>query len=136
MNHRNTPKGFSLIELMITIAIIGILAAVVYPSYIDSVTRSNRSEAQRELVKIANLQEQFYVDFRRYTNDMTELGLTVNSEGAYITDQENYSIDGSINGSTFSLTAGALGFQKINDSTCIALFITETGAKTPIDCWE
>lgn len=133
MKHKPLIKGFSLIELMITIAIIGILAAVVYPSYIDSVTRSNRSEAQRELVKIANLQEQFYIDFRRYTSDMNELGL---GEEPYITDQGNYTIDGGIDGSTFTLTADALGTQKTNDSACDAISITNTGARTPSSCWE
>lgn len=129
----NINKGFSLIELMVTVAIIGILAAVVYPSYIDNVSRSNRTEAQRELVRIANLQEQFYIDFRRYTTDMSELGL---GSEPYVTDQGNYTIDGSVDGSTFTLTADALGSQKVNDSACDALSITETGAKTPSNCWE
>lgn len=126
-------KGFTLIELMITIAIIGILAAVVYPSYIDNVTRSNRTEAQRELARIANLQEQFYIDFRRYTDDLTELGLNADP---YITDQGNYTVDASINSATFTLTADALGSQKTNDTTCTALSITETGVKSPSTCWE
>ena len=53
--------GFTLIELLITVAIIGILAGVAYPSYTDFIVRSNRTEAQRELLHLANLQEQIFV---------------------------------------------------------------------------
>lgn len=61
---RRKELGFTLMELLITVAIIGILASVAYPSYTDFVVRSNRSEAQRELMRFANLQEQVFVDRR------------------------------------------------------------------------
>ena len=67
--------GFTLIEVMIVVAIIGILAAVAYPSYVDHLARSNRAEGQRELLRIANLQEQYFVESRVYTNDLTNLNL-------------------------------------------------------------
>jgi len=68
-------NGFTLIELLIAVAIVAILAAVAFPSYTDFVARSNRTEAQRELLRIANMQEQFFVDTRAYTSDMNNLGL-------------------------------------------------------------
>lgn len=132
-NKKNNIAGFTLIELMITVAIIGILASIVYPSYVDSVTRSNRTEAQRELSRIANLQEQFYNDFRRYTNDMTELGLNADP---FVTDLGHYSLDATINNATFTLTATPLGTQLSNDTACPALTISETGQKSPSTCWE
>jgi len=127
-------RGFSLIELMIVVAVIGILAAVAYPSYIDNVTRSNRSEGQRELTRLANLQEQLMVDSRSYTADMTVLGMATDP---FITESGYYSIDAVVVNSTFVLTATATSSQFTNDTACQTLTITDTGAKTPINgCWE
>ena len=130
--HR-APFGFTLIELLIVVAIIGILASVAYPSYIDFVLRSNRTEGQRELVHLANLQEQFYVDSRAYTTDMTKLGL---SADPYITEKGLYSIDATVSGETFTLTATAKSTQ-LKDTSCLTMTITDTGKKTPTsNCWE
>jgi len=129
--------GSTLIELLITVAIIGILAGVAYPSYVDYVMRSNRSEGQRELLRLANIEEQRFIDFRTYTNDMTDLGVAVNLSGAFETAYEKYSITATIanNGSTFVLTATAINSQT-GDTSCTSLFINEIGQKTPAACWE
>ncbi len=66
--------GFSLIELMIVVAIIAILAAISYPSYRDSVRKSRRVDAKSVLTDIAQMQETFYARNGRYTDDMTDLG--------------------------------------------------------------
>lgn len=128
-------SGFSLIELMITVAIIGILAAIAYPSYTDFVARSNRSEAQRELLRLANLQEQLFVDSRNYTTDMKVLGMDADP---YITESNLYSIDATVAGSTFTLRATALSVQATNDSGCLNLQVNELGTKsaTSTSCWE
>lgn len=125
--------GFTLIELLIVVSIIGILGAVAYPAYLDSTLRSNRAEGQRELLRLANLQEQVYVDSRAYTTDMTQLGM---SADPYITENGFYSIDATVSGETFILTATAKNSQT-KDSSCLTLTVTETGKKTPTsNCWE
>jgi type IV pilus assembly protein PilE len=127
-------NGFTLVELLITVAIVAILAAVAFPSYTDFVARSNRTEAQRELLRIANLQEQFFVDTRAYTSNMTELGL---GNDPFITENGFYSIDAALANGGFVLTATALAPQSTNDSSCQTLSVNETGKKLPASaCWE
>lgn len=127
-------NGFTLIELLITVAIVAILAAVAFPSYTDFVARSNRTEAQRELLRIANLQEQFFVDTRSYTADMTKLGL---GKDPFVTENGYYSIDAALANGGFVLTATALAPQSTNDSSCLTLSVSETGKKLPASaCWE
>lgn len=130
--NRNKLVGFTLIELLIAVAIVGIISAVAYPSYVDSMARSNRSEGQRELLRIANLQEQFYVDNRAYTNNMAALGLPADP---FVTEFGNYSIDGVVAGATFVLTATAQGSQATNDSGCSPMTVSDTGLKSPVGCW-
>jgi type IV pilus assembly protein PilE len=127
-------RGFTLIELMITVSIMGILAAVAYPSYNDFVVRSNRAEAPRELVRLANLQEQLFVDSRAYTAVVGEL--VGGTDAVYKTPSGYYKISATVVNSTFTLTAKAQGTQATNDAACIKIEITDTGKKTPIACWE
>ena len=127
-------NGFTLVELLIAVAIVGILASVAFPAYTDFVARSNRTEAQRELLRIANLQEQLYVDTRGYTSDMTRLGLNADP---FITENGYYSIDAALANGGFVLTATALEPQRTNDSNCQTLSVSETGQKLPANaCWE
>lgn len=132
---KHIVKGFSLIELMIVIAIIGILSAIAYPQYTDFVKRSNRSEAQREILRIANLQERYFVDTRSYTEGMTDLGLNADP---FITESGFYRIDAEVVGSSFTLTATALGSQASGDIECLNFVVNELGTKTATssNCWE
>ncbi len=127
-------NGFTLVELLIAVAIVAILASIALPAYTDFVARSNRSEAQRELLRIANLQEQLYIDTRAYTDNMERLGL---DKDPFITENDYYSIDAELKNGGFILTATAIEPQKSNDSSCPTLSVSETGQKLPVNgCWE
>lgn len=126
-------KGMTLIELLLAVAIVGILAGVAYPSYTEFVTRSDRTEGQRELIRIANLQEQFYIDNRAYTEDMTDLGLTADP---HLSENGYYSIDATVVDDSFTLTATAKSKQT-KDTGCTSMTISETGQRTPSSgCWD
>lgn len=62
--------GFTLIELMVTVAIVGILMAIAYPSYQDFVRRGIRSQGQQFLMDMAQRQEQYFLDQRQYAVDL------------------------------------------------------------------
>ena len=67
-------RGFTLIELMIVVAIVGILAGIAYPSYMDHVRKGNRAKAQAFLMDVAQRQQNYLVVRRRYAATLQELG--------------------------------------------------------------
>lgn len=70
MNHRPN-RGFTLIELMMVVAIVGILAAIAFPSYKNYVVRASREAAQTELLQLANIQEKIYLNSNEYAVSVT-----------------------------------------------------------------
>jgi type IV pilus assembly protein PilE len=88
MVKRTEQRGFSLIELMIVVAVIGILAAIAFPSYTQYQIRSNRADAQAYLMELAQRQQQFLMDARVYASTEAALG-AVTPTGV----DRNYSID-------------------------------------------
>jgi type IV pilus assembly protein PilE len=111
--------GFTLIELMISVAIIGTLAAVAYPSYVDHVANSNRSEATSELVSLASAQERFYTLNNTYGNN-ADFGLPTLSETGLYTLSVNAGA-----GITYTLTAVPTWV----DVPCDDFTLTNTGLK-------
>lgn len=86
--------GFTLIELMVVVAIIAILTMVAYPSYQNYVIRGYRSQAQQLLMDIAQREEQFRLDQGQYTDVLTDLGAAVPTQvSAYYAPPEFYKTD-------------------------------------------
>ena len=71
---RRRTVGFSMIELFVVMAIIVILSAIAYPSYISYKVRANRAAAQAVLMDLVNRQQQYFIDARSYSNNLTTLG--------------------------------------------------------------
>ena len=86
----NKQRGMSLLELMIVMAIIGILGAIVYPSYMATVVKTRKSDGISMIHKVMQAQERFFVNNLTYTlNLQSDLGFAVNAnlpseEGAYL----------------------------------------------------
>jgi len=135
-------SGFTLTELLIVIAIVGILAGIGYPKYTQYVLKSKRSEAQAALLDLANKQELYYLDHREYADDLTELGKNADP---FITESGYYAITTSSAKTTvgFSLQATAIASQAA-DEDCASLSITQELVKSALDnadsaasdCWK
>jgi type IV pilus assembly protein PilE len=131
MSIRQNIKGFTLIEMMIVVAIVGVLATVAYPSYVDQVRRSHRSEAQTVLMNLANRQQQFLLDTRSYADTVGALTIPIPaSVSAFYTVTM---VVGTATAPEFTAIASPLASQA--SDKCGVIQITHTGEKTPTNCW-
>lgn len=135
MNYRKRSgkNGFTLIELMITVAVIGILAAVALPSYTQYVVRANRSAAQAQMMDIANRQQQFLLADRVYASQTTlensgyALPSAVSAKYGYAVTVGTDTVPSFIITFTPTLT----GSQAADG----ALTLSSEGVKTPAEKW-
>lgn len=127
--------GFTLIELMITVAIVGILAAIAYPSYTEYVLRGNRTEGQAFLNDAAARQERYYAQNNTYADTPEKLGYSSANSATSL-----YSLGISdTTASTYTLKATTLK----TDAKCGDFTLKENGEKTKSgtasslsDCWK
>ena len=108
-------KGFTLIELLIAIAIVGIIAAVAYPSYQDSVTKSRRTDAQAALMGFAQAMERFYTTEGTYAGAATS-GADTGSPTIFSTTSplDNSSVYYNLKIESASATAYVIGAEPVN----------------------
>lgn len=120
-------RGFTLIELMIVVVIIGILASIAIPSYQNYVRQSRRVEAQADMMRLALNEEKFRANNASYA-DHTNTVLGVRNTSYY-----TFTIVAAAN--TYTITATAAGSQT-NDTGCTPLTLDQSGVKGPPSCWK
>lgn len=125
--------GFTLIELMVVVLIVGILSTVAYPSYSAYVVRANRRSAQSAMMDIGNLQQQYLLSNRVFASkdDLTSTGYSLPADVATLYD---WTISvGSSGAPSFTVTlTPKSGKAQASDGT---LALTNLGVKTPADKW-
>lgn len=126
----NRIKGFSLIELMIAVVIVGILAAVAVPSYQSYVIRANRAAAQAFMMDVENREKQYLLDARTYAPDLATLQMTAPAD---VSSFYSISIAVSSVPPAFTITATPIaGSKQTSDGT---LTLDSSGTRTPPDKW-
>ena len=132
-------NGFTLIEVMVVVVIIGILASIAYPSYMEVVRQTRRADAYNALMDIMARQERYFTDNNSYTDDLKNLGF---AEKTYTTPDGYYLVSaaacGTGIGTCVALTAtGQKGQEKDGkEGACKTLTLDSTDVKTPADCWK
>jgi type IV pilus assembly protein PilE len=132
-------SGFTLIELMISVAIVAIVVAIALPNYKEYVLRSHRADAQAALLDMAARQERFLAQNNSYTTLIApanglNMGTTTSAEGYY-----NLSVGVCAGGNIstcYVLTASATGSQAA-DTDCKDITFDSIGNRGPTtaDCW-
>jgi len=118
-------NGFSLIELMIAVVIVGILAAVAMPSYSNYVIKGSRAAAQTELLEMASLQEKIYLNSSAYTPNVTTAygGTSAGGLGRTTgqTPDSKYALALSGVGQTFTLIATPVTGSRQEGDGCLTI---------------
>ena len=132
----NKSTGFTLIELMIVMVIIGIIMAIAVPSYQGYVLRSHRTDAHSSLLDIAARQERYVAqNVTGYTDQIVDdlnLANTNSSKGYYVLSVSDAPCTSLAN--CYTIIATAVGSQT-NDTGCTSINYDSAGRKTPAACW-
>jgi type IV pilus assembly protein PilE len=132
--------GFTLMELMIAVAIVAILAVIALPSYQNQIRKTRRTDAKTALMDLAGREEKIYTTTNAYSNAASDLGYSkfdpVGS-GYY-----KVTVTGAPTG--FTITATPKGDQA-NDTSCASFTVTQAGVRSSLDssgadssatCWK
>ena len=147
MNTRN-QNGVTLIELLIVVVIVAMIAAFAYPSYTRHVVETKRTAAASILLQVADRQQQFFMDAKRFSNDLAAIGFAANpliiaDDGRPVAAGDpdaTYQVTlTNVGVTTYTATAAPLNGQLARDAECGSLTLTQAGVRGNSgggdDCW-
>ncbi len=123
-------SGFTLIELMITIAVIAILAAIAYPTYDESVRRGRRADAQAVVLMSAQYMERFFTTNATYVGAALPTSLTTSPEGTGSASKFYDIVVSNLSATTYTLTATRSSGRPMASDKCGDFIVDQTGAKS------
>jgi type IV pilus assembly protein PilE len=144
--HRVSPlrRGFTLIELMIVVAIIAILASIALPNYTEYVRKANRAEARTQILKAAQFMQRFYASNDRFDTDRAAVAVALPSVLQQSPEQGTalYNLAVESTASAYTLTATPVTGGSMAADTCGNLILNHTnlksvsGSSTAVQCWK
>lgn len=140
--HLRKARGFTLIELMIVVAIVAILAGIAYASYDYAMIKSRRNAAAGCVLEKAQFMERFYTTNLRYNEDIAgnDVVLPAGECDNELQGHYGFALD-NVSATAYTITATPEGHQLAEDTECGALSIIQTGQKSVTgtdsveDCW-
>lgn len=128
---RTAERGFTLIEVMMVLVVLGILVGIALPSYQDSMRKSHRSAAQAQMLDIANREQQYLLSKRIYTSTLADLGYAVPADVA-----ARYTCTVAVDNTgvpSYTISCAPTALQSATSFGTLTL--TDTGAKAPAGEW-
>lgn len=139
-------RGFTLLELMVTVAVIGILAAFAYPAYKGYAQRGKRADGRALIQSALFAQEKYRLNHTTYASATTDLTGACPGSGTCYSQQSNYSLSiSNTDGVGLKLTATAVSTSQLADTGCTSLVYTKDRSTdtnpgqesyTPATCWS
>ena len=143
---RRAARGFTLVELMVVIAVVAILTTIAVASYRSYVLRATRTEARMALLAIQVAQEKFFLQNNQYAQTLATAiaappaGLGVALAAGGVTLGGHYTVSfPAATANTYTVQAVATGTQTADKAACLTFTINEQGVRTPVDssgCWR
>ena len=127
--------GFTLMELLIVIAIIGILASIGYSSYSGYMVEARRGDAVATLMEVSQLQEKYYLDNNQYAGDRGTLGVDQFTSGGHY----QITVDSAFSNGLWTHEALAQpkgGGAQASDTACANMRLYSDGRREPAECWQ
>ena len=131
--------GFTLIELMVTVGIVAIISAIALPAYDIYVRKAARAEGKAALLDVAAKQEQYYLDNKSYTTDLTDLGF---DSSPWTSESDRYVISVTSASSTAFALQATRNAAQVKDTDCGDYTYDSTGTKGVVNasssastCW-